>query len=195
VSPPRSPTIVGSAVATIVWSSDASSTTRISAPKITRTRCAGSCGGVLTPQSYQLALSQSQQNVHRQKGKNRASGNEERQIRARRLQGHACDREIENRELEQRERREHTADVPRLAVEAAHERRAYGRVDDERDSKCAEPQLDPQRVEGPAALMDEDEAKGERTERTWCEDPRPEPFAERADPFAKGGVGMKPQQP
>lgn len=43
--------------------------------------------------------------------------------------------------------------------------------------------------------MDEDEAKGERTERTRCEDPRPKPFAERADPFAQGGVGMKPQQP
>jgi hypothetical protein len=46
--PPRSPTIVGSAVATIVWSSEASRTTRISAPKITRTRGAGCCG-VLTP--------------------------------------------------------------------------------------------------------------------------------------------------
>ncbi len=32
--PPRSPTIVGSAVATIVWSSDARSSTSISAPKI-----------------------------------------------------------------------------------------------------------------------------------------------------------------
>ena len=37
--PPSSPTIVGSAVATIVWSSDASSSTNISAPKITRTGC------------------------------------------------------------------------------------------------------------------------------------------------------------
>src|SRR3954471_3005443 len=39
--PPRSPTIVGSAVETIVWSSDASSITSSSAPKIRRTRCAG----------------------------------------------------------------------------------------------------------------------------------------------------------
>src|SRR3954452_1484836 len=37
-SPPRSPTIVGSAVETIVWSSDASSRTRSSAAKIRRTR-------------------------------------------------------------------------------------------------------------------------------------------------------------
>src|SRR4029078_10737492 len=36
--PPRSPTIVGSAVETIVWSSDASSRTSRSAPKIRRTR-------------------------------------------------------------------------------------------------------------------------------------------------------------
>ena len=36
--PPRSPTIVGSAVETIVWSSDASSRTSISAAKIRRTR-------------------------------------------------------------------------------------------------------------------------------------------------------------
>src|SRR5581483_9380745 len=36
--PPRSPTIVGSAVDTIVWSSDASSSTSRSAPKIRRTR-------------------------------------------------------------------------------------------------------------------------------------------------------------
>src|SRR5581483_1958456 len=36
--PPRSPTIVGSAVETIVWSSDASSSTSSSAPKIRRTR-------------------------------------------------------------------------------------------------------------------------------------------------------------
>ena len=46
-SPPRSPTIVGSAVATIVWSSDASRMTSISAPKIRRTRGAG-CAGALT---------------------------------------------------------------------------------------------------------------------------------------------------
>ena len=39
--PPRSPTIVGSAVETMVWSSDASSSTSISAPKIRRT--AGRC--------------------------------------------------------------------------------------------------------------------------------------------------------
>src|SRR3954469_20633103 len=39
--PPRSPTIVGSAVETIVWSSDASSITSSSAPKIRRTRWAG----------------------------------------------------------------------------------------------------------------------------------------------------------
>src|SRR5579864_7505134 len=38
VRPPRSLTIVGSAVATIVWSSAARSSTSISAPKITRTR-------------------------------------------------------------------------------------------------------------------------------------------------------------
>src|SRR4051812_28532297 len=37
--PPKSPTIVGSAVATIVWSSAASSSTSISPPKITRTCC------------------------------------------------------------------------------------------------------------------------------------------------------------
>src|SRR5690348_10483637 len=36
--PPRPPTIVGSAVDTIVWSCDASSRTSISAPKIRRTR-------------------------------------------------------------------------------------------------------------------------------------------------------------
>ncbi len=40
-SPPRSPTIVGSAVDTIVWSSEASSSTSISAAKISRTRCCG----------------------------------------------------------------------------------------------------------------------------------------------------------
>src|SRR3954454_19372131 len=37
--PPKSPTIVGSAVATIVWSSAASSRTSMSPPKITRTCC------------------------------------------------------------------------------------------------------------------------------------------------------------
>src|SRR3954468_13718934 len=36
-SPPKSPTIVGSAVATIVWSSAASSSTSMSPPKMTRT--------------------------------------------------------------------------------------------------------------------------------------------------------------
>ena len=36
-SPPRSPTIVGSAVATIVWSSAASSITSISPPKTSLT--------------------------------------------------------------------------------------------------------------------------------------------------------------
>ena len=36
--PPRSPTIVGSAVETIVWSREASSRTSISAPKIRRRR-------------------------------------------------------------------------------------------------------------------------------------------------------------
>src|SRR5256885_13290356 len=45
-SPPRSPTIVGSAVDTIVWSSDASRITIISAPKITRTRSAGRSGAL-----------------------------------------------------------------------------------------------------------------------------------------------------
>ena len=43
--PPRSPTIVGSAVETIVWSSDASSNTSSRAPKISRMRGAGSWGG------------------------------------------------------------------------------------------------------------------------------------------------------
>ena len=43
--PPSSPTIVGSAVDTIVWSSEASSITSISAPKIRRTRGAFSAGG------------------------------------------------------------------------------------------------------------------------------------------------------
>ena len=46
--PPRSPTIVGSAVATIVWSSDASSSTSMSAPKIRRTRWGG-CWGAVGP--------------------------------------------------------------------------------------------------------------------------------------------------
>jgi hypothetical protein len=40
--PPSSPTMVGSAVATIVWSSDARKRTSRSAPKIRRTRGAGS---------------------------------------------------------------------------------------------------------------------------------------------------------
>ncbi len=44
--PPRSPTIVGSAVETIVWSSDASSKTSINARKIRRTRGAGVLGAV-----------------------------------------------------------------------------------------------------------------------------------------------------
>ena len=44
--PPRSPTIVGSAVETIVWSSDASSSTSISATKIRRTRGAWAVGAV-----------------------------------------------------------------------------------------------------------------------------------------------------
>ena len=39
--PPRSPTIVGSAVDTIVWSSDASSITSINAAKIGAIRTAG----------------------------------------------------------------------------------------------------------------------------------------------------------
>src|SRR5262249_9800889 len=43
--PPRSPTMVGSAVDTIVWSSDASSITSSSAPKIRRTRCSGWAAG------------------------------------------------------------------------------------------------------------------------------------------------------
>ena len=43
--PPRSPTIVGSAVETIVWSSDASSRTSISAAKIRPTRGACWAGG------------------------------------------------------------------------------------------------------------------------------------------------------
>src|SRR5207237_372027 len=43
--PPRSPTIVGSAVETIVWSSDASSRTSSRAPKIRRTR--GAAGALL----------------------------------------------------------------------------------------------------------------------------------------------------
>src|SRR3954465_64007 len=42
-SPPKSPTIVGSAVATIVWSSAASSSTSMSPPKMTRT---GGCSAV-----------------------------------------------------------------------------------------------------------------------------------------------------
>ena len=37
-TPPRSPTIVGNAVETIVWSSEASSRTSRSAPKMRRTR-------------------------------------------------------------------------------------------------------------------------------------------------------------
>src|SRR5207302_1294063 len=49
-SPPRSPTIVGSAVDTIVWSSDASRMTSISAPKTTRTRWR--CSPEVTPNSY-----------------------------------------------------------------------------------------------------------------------------------------------
>jgi hypothetical protein len=40
-SPPSSPTIVGSAVATIVWSSDASSSASISPAKTERTVRAG----------------------------------------------------------------------------------------------------------------------------------------------------------
>ncbi len=48
--PPRSPTIVGSAVATIVWSSDASRTTSRSALKIRRTRGAFSSSTI--PHSY-----------------------------------------------------------------------------------------------------------------------------------------------
>src|SRR4051794_568739 len=43
--PPRSPTIVGNAVETIVWSSDASGSTRSSAAKIRRTRWGDSRGG------------------------------------------------------------------------------------------------------------------------------------------------------
>jgi hypothetical protein len=51
--PPRSPTIVGKAVDTIVWSRDASSNTSSRAPKIRRTRCgcsrpAGAAAVVLT---------------------------------------------------------------------------------------------------------------------------------------------------
>src|SRR6266404_2034546 len=49
LSPPRSPTIVGSAVETIVWSSDASSRTSISATKIRRRRCWGWIGSSTTP--------------------------------------------------------------------------------------------------------------------------------------------------
>ena len=45
--PPRSPTMVGNAVETIVWSSAASSRTRTSAEKITRMR--GGCEVTLRP--------------------------------------------------------------------------------------------------------------------------------------------------
>jgi hypothetical protein len=52
--PPRSPTIVGSAVDTIVWSSDATNSTRNNAPKIRRrlrvsfeVAFSGGCGGRL----------------------------------------------------------------------------------------------------------------------------------------------------
>ena len=47
--PPRSPTIVGSAVETIVWSSAASSSTSISARKIARTRGWGCGAASVTP--------------------------------------------------------------------------------------------------------------------------------------------------
>src|SRR5579884_2640693 len=47
--PPRSPTIVGSAVDTIVWSSDASSSTSRSAPKIRRTRSRCGASAWATP--------------------------------------------------------------------------------------------------------------------------------------------------
>src|SRR4051795_10254866 len=52
--PPNSPTIVGSAVATIVWSSDASSSTSISPPKTTPIRgfCAGTATAVTCRESY-----------------------------------------------------------------------------------------------------------------------------------------------
>src|SRR3546814_2752961 len=43
--PPNSPTIVGSAVDTIVWSSDASSITSMSAPKINRMEGGGVASG------------------------------------------------------------------------------------------------------------------------------------------------------
>src|SRR5262245_164222 len=58
--PPSSPTIVGSAVETIVWSSDASRRTSTSAVKISRTRCAGSVPGTEASSSLigvSLALS------------------------------------------------------------------------------------------------------------------------------------------
>src|SRR5581483_1299332 len=47
--PPRSPTIVGSAVETIVWSRDASSRTSSSAPKIRRTRSRCGASAWATP--------------------------------------------------------------------------------------------------------------------------------------------------
>ena len=53
--PPRSPTIVGSAVETIVESSDASSITSISAAKIGPIRCAGG-GAALIDTSSEPAL-------------------------------------------------------------------------------------------------------------------------------------------
>ncbi len=53
-TPPRSPTIVGSAVETIVWSSDASSSTIISAAKISRT-FGTAAGGALTAASGTVA--------------------------------------------------------------------------------------------------------------------------------------------
>src|SRR3954463_5327317 len=50
--PPNSPTIVGSGVATIVWSSDASSSTSISPPKTSPMRglcCAGAAAAAAVP--------------------------------------------------------------------------------------------------------------------------------------------------
>src|SRR3546814_15417365 len=63
--PPNSPTIVGGAVDTIVWSSDASSITSMSAPKINRMEG----GGVASGADRAKLASGMQKNPHHYSGR------------------------------------------------------------------------------------------------------------------------------
>src|SRR5438045_1436163 len=102
--------MVGSAVDTIVWSSDASRMTSIRAPKITRTRWVGR-SGALTPIGLRLTARARRGGSGRGEDEphDRGAADQCPGVPARGLRDHVRDCEIEDGELDAREQREQTA--------------------------------------------------------------------------------------